>query len=85
MAGIGFELRHLLRKNTLTSLIQAYAYAGVIGSGPWVFSIATGLAVPVWPWISWRSFAPLLIEWRSPSLTLASCSHAIFPKAAAVP
>ena len=39
MAGIGFELRKLLRKDTLVSLIQAYAYAGIIGSGPWVLSI----------------------------------------------
>ena len=39
MAGIGFELRKLLRKNTLLGVIEAYAYAGVIGSGPWVFSI----------------------------------------------
>lgn len=39
MAGIGFELRKLLRKNTLVGLVEAYAYAGIIGSGPWVFSI----------------------------------------------
>ena len=39
MAGIGFELRRLLRKNTLLGMIEAYAYAGIIGSGPWVFSI----------------------------------------------
>ena len=39
MAGIGFELRRLLRKNTLLWLVEAYAYAGIIGSGPWVFSI----------------------------------------------
>lgn len=39
MAGIGFELRRLLRKNTLVGLVEAYAYAGIIGSGPWVFSI----------------------------------------------
>lgn len=39
MAGIGFELRRLLRKNTLAGVIEAYAYAGIIGSGPWVFSI----------------------------------------------
>ena len=45
MAGIGFELRRMLRKNTLTHLIQAYAYAGVIGSGPWVFSIVGILLV----------------------------------------
>jgi uncharacterized membrane protein len=39
MAGIGFELRRLLRKNTLLGLTQAYGYAAVIGSGPWVLSI----------------------------------------------
>lgn len=47
MAGIGFELRHMLRKNTLTSIFQAYTYAGVIGSGPWVFSIIGILLVGV--------------------------------------
>ena len=35
MAGIGFELRKLLRQDTLLGMIRAYAYAGVIGSGPW--------------------------------------------------
>lgn len=39
MAGIGFELRKLLKKDSLVGLLQAYAYAGVIGSGPWVLSI----------------------------------------------
>lgn len=39
MAGIGFELRKLLKKDTLLSLIRAYTYAGVISSGPWVLSI----------------------------------------------
>lgn len=39
MAGIGFELRKLLKKQTYAGLIQAYAFAGVISSGPWVLSI----------------------------------------------
>ena len=39
MAGIGFEIRKLLRKESYTGLLQAYAYAGVISSGPWVLSI----------------------------------------------
>jgi uncharacterized membrane protein len=39
MAGIGFELRKLLRKDTLLGLLQAYTFAGIIGSGPWVLSI----------------------------------------------
>ena len=39
MAGIGFELRKLLKKDTLVGLLQAYTFAGIIGSGPWVLSI----------------------------------------------
>ena len=39
MAGIGFELRKLLKKQTYSGLMQAYAFAGLISSGPWVLSI----------------------------------------------
>ncbi len=39
MAGIGFELRKLLNKGSLISQLQAYSYAGIISSGPWVLSI----------------------------------------------
>ncbi|HSD40179.1 MAG TPA: exopolysaccharide Pel transporter PelG [Rhodocyclaceae bacterium] len=39
MAGIGFELRNLLRRDSLLGLLQAYSYAAIIGSGPWVLSI----------------------------------------------
>ncbi len=39
MAGIGFELRKLLRRDSYSGLLQAYAYAGIISSGPWVLSI----------------------------------------------
>ncbi len=45
MAGIGFELRKLLKKDSLLGLVQAYSYAGVIGSGPWVLSIVGILLV----------------------------------------
>jgi uncharacterized membrane protein len=45
MAGIGFELRKLLERDSLTGLAQAYAYAAVISSGPWVLSIAGILIV----------------------------------------
>lgn len=47
MAGIGFELRKLLRKDSLLGLLQAYAFAGVIGSGPWVLSILGILVIGV--------------------------------------
>ena len=39
MAGIGFELRRILKKNTLLSYLEAYGLAAVVGSGPWVLSI----------------------------------------------
>ncbi|GAB2917002.1 exopolysaccharide Pel transporter PelG [Paraburkholderia jirisanensis] len=39
MAGIGFELRKMLRRDTLLGLMQAYTYAGLISSGPWILSI----------------------------------------------
>ena len=39
MAGIGFELRKILKRDSYLSLFQAYAYAGLISAGPWVLSI----------------------------------------------
>ena len=39
MAGIGFELRKILKKKTLLSIVEAYGLAGLISSGPWVLSI----------------------------------------------
>lgn len=39
MAGIGFELRKILKRDSYSSLFQAYAYAGLISAGPWVLSI----------------------------------------------
>lgn len=45
MAGIGFELRKLLKKESFTGLFQAYLFAGVIGSGPWIISILAMLLI----------------------------------------
>jgi polysaccharide biosynthesis protein PelG len=39
VAGIGFELRKLMRQDSFWGLIRAYGYAGLISSGPWVLSI----------------------------------------------
>jgi polysaccharide biosynthesis protein PelG len=47
MAGIGFELRKLLDKRGYMGLFQAYAYAGIISSGPWVLSIVGMLISPM--------------------------------------
>jgi uncharacterized membrane protein len=45
VAGIGFELRKLLKSDTYAGLLQAYLYAGVISSGSWVLSIIGVLVI----------------------------------------
>ena len=47
MAGIGFELRLLLRRQSFLGLLQAYGYASAISSGPWLLSILSILAIGV--------------------------------------
>ncbi|GLS84088.1 exopolysaccharide Pel transporter PelG [Paraferrimonas haliotis] len=47
MAGIGFELRRILKKNTLLSYVEAYGLAAVVGSGPWVLSILALLVIGI--------------------------------------
>ncbi|PID45497.1 MAG: histidine kinase [Proteobacteria bacterium] len=39
MAGIGFELKKMLKNDSWFGLLKTYAYAGAISSGPWVLSI----------------------------------------------
>jgi len=39
MAGIGFELRKIMRRETLVGVLRAYTYAGLISSGPLILSI----------------------------------------------
>lgn len=47
MAGIGFELRKLLERDSLLGMVQAYAYAGIISSGPWILSILGILVIGI--------------------------------------
>ena len=39
MAGVGFELNKILARQNFSSLLQAYGYAAIIGSGPWLASV----------------------------------------------
>ncbi|WP_348550131.1 exopolysaccharide Pel transporter PelG [Acidithiobacillus sp.] len=39
MAGIGFELRRILQRKSYLAMAEAYGYAGVVSSGPWLLSI----------------------------------------------
>ena len=45
MAGIGFELRKILKRKSLLSILEAYGLAGLISSGPWVLSILALLVI----------------------------------------
>jgi len=47
MAGIGFGIRDLLRRDTFLGFFRAYTYAGVIGSGPWILSFAGILMIHI--------------------------------------
>lgn len=47
MAGIGFELRKLMKRDSYLSILQAYTYAGIISSGPWVLSIIAVLIIGI--------------------------------------
>jgi uncharacterized membrane protein len=39
MAGIGFEIRKILRDKSIFSIVKAFSYAGVVSSGPWIISM----------------------------------------------
>jgi len=45
MAGIGFELRKILKEDRLFSLVKMYSYSGLLSAGPWVISIIAILFV----------------------------------------
>ncbi len=45
MAGIGLELKKILKKETVSSTLRAYSYAAIITSGPYVISIITILLI----------------------------------------
>ena len=47
MAGIGFELRKILSRDSYSATLRAYLYAGLISSGPWVLSIISVMLIGV--------------------------------------
>ena len=40
MAGIGFRLQKLLKRGNLLSVVKAYGYSAVIGSGSWIIAVS---------------------------------------------
>ena len=75
MAGIGFELRKLLKKESYSGLLQAYAYAGIISSGPWVLSIVGILVIGL---MSSATTQNLLVTQFQVSVTYLMLSSLIF-------
>ena len=55
MAGIGFELRKILKEDRLLSLAKVYGYSAILSSGPWVISI---IAILLVGFVSLASYGP---------------------------
>lgn len=45
MAGIGFELKKILKEDKLFSVLKMYGYSGMLSAGPWMISIIAILLV----------------------------------------
>ncbi|HHH19302.1 MAG TPA: histidine kinase [Campylobacterales bacterium] len=45
MAGIGFQLKQILREQTLTSVAKTFGYSAILSSGPWVISMIIILGI----------------------------------------
>ena len=47
MAGIGFEIRKILERDSYWSVLRAYGYAGLVSGGPWALSILSIMMIGV--------------------------------------
>ena len=47
MAGIGFQLRKLAQRETLSAVMSASGHAAVIAAGPWLFTILSLAAIGI--------------------------------------
>lgn len=45
MAGIGFALRKLARRDDLLGILQGYAHSALVSTGPWVFTVLSLAAI----------------------------------------
>ncbi|RMF16679.1 MAG: histidine kinase [Gammaproteobacteria bacterium] len=73
MAGIGFEIRKILEKDTLLSIVEAYGLAGLISSGPWVLSVIGVMIIGV---LSFGLVVPqtLIVQFLVSVTYLMACS-----------
>lgn len=47
MAGIGFALRKLTRRDDLLGILQGYAHSALVSTGPWVFTVLSLAGISV--------------------------------------
>jgi len=83
VAGIGFELRHHLQKETYAGVLRAYLLAGMVGSGPWIISISSMLLIGVLTGSSGRNdavtpFLATVTYLMACSLTLSGILQLLF-------
>jgi uncharacterized membrane protein len=45
VAGIGFELKQIIREKSITSVVKTFGYSAVLSSGPWVISMIIILGI----------------------------------------
>ncbi len=45
MAGIGFELKKILKEDSIFSIVKVYGYSAMLSAGPWIISILTIIAI----------------------------------------
>jgi uncharacterized membrane protein len=48
MAGIGFELRKLSRRDDLLGVLTAYSHSSIAASGPWLFTVLCIAGISLW-------------------------------------
>jgi len=45
MAGIGFELKKILKEDSIFSIMKVYGYSALLSAGPWIISMVTIVAI----------------------------------------
>lgn len=86
MAGVGFQLKKILQRDSLSSDLLAYAYAGVISAGPLILSIlgilfigvmSLGVVNPPWLIVQFQVSVTYLISF---SLVITGAVQLLFTR-----
>ena len=61
MAGVGFELRKLVRRGSYFSYFRAFLYGPVLSSGPWIATTAALIVISLFATVSLGSSGARLL------------------------